>query len=194
MSPLPTGDDNRRGFLRSVFGDLAQRLVERVEEKVVVRRYTRPPGALPEAGFLAACTRCGACVTACPVHAIFTAPASAGLAAATPFLDLKLQPCIACPDMPCARACPTEALSVPPDGWKGYRLGVLELDAERCITFHGQPCGVCAEKCPIGPSALAMDEGGHPVIRQEGCVGCGVCVQGCVTVPSSFKLTPVEHR
>jgi ferredoxin len=68
-------------------------------------------------------------------------------------------------------------------------MGVLELDPERCITFHGAACGVCARACPVGERALVMDERGHPVIRAEGCVGCGVCVTACVTSPSSLALT-----
>lgn len=188
-----TAPGDRRGFFRDLFGDLVDKVVEHAEEKVVTRRYVRPPGALPEVGFLAACTRCGACVDACPVHAIQNAPPDAGLAAGTPFLDLARIPCIACPGMPCAAACPTAALSVPPRGWDGYRLAFLELDPHRCITFEGRPCGVCAEKCPIGPAALVMDEAGRPVIRREGCVGCGVCVRACVTVPSSLRLDPVER-
>ena len=90
--------------------------------------------------------------------------------------------------MPCAKACPTDALIVPADGWAGVHLGILELLPERCITFQGAECAVCATACPVGPSALAMDEAGHPVIKAEGCVGCGVCVRACVTSPSSFKL------
>ena len=86
---------------------------------------------------------------------------------------------------------PDEALTVPADGWAGQHLGVLELLAERCITFHGSECGVCARACPIGERALFMDDAGHPVIRAEGCVGCGVCVRACVTSPSSFKLRMV---
>ena len=73
-----------------------------------------------------------------------------------------------------------------------FGLGALELDAQRCITFHDKPCGVCATVCPIGDKALAMDEAGHPVIRVEGCVGCGICVRACVTIPSSLELRPVE--
>src|SRR2546430_7508805 len=46
----------------------------------------------------------------------------------------------------------------------------LELDPERCITFQGVSCGVCARACPVGERALAMDAGGHPVLRPEGCV------------------------
>jgi NAD-dependent dihydropyrimidine dehydrogenase PreA subunit len=94
--------------------------------------------------------------------------------------------------MPCAAACPTDALTLPPAGWAGYRLASLELVADRCVTFQGTPCGVCARACPVGEAALAMDEGGHPVIRAEGCVGCGVCVRACITTPSSFKLHLAE--
>jgi MauM/NapG family ferredoxin protein len=157
-------------------------------ERVAPRRFFRPPGAAAEPSFLALCTRCGACGDACPVKAIRTAPPAAGLAAATPMLEPALQACIVCADMPCARACPTGALAVPADGWASVHLGLLELDPERCITFHGAACAVCARACPVGETALAMDAAGHPVIKAEGCVGCGVCVTSCVTTPSSLQL------
>jgi ferredoxin-type protein NapG len=183
---------DRRDFFRDIVGDWINSLVEKAENTVIQQRYFRPPGALPEVGFLTACTRCGACGPVCPPHAIQFAAPGAGLAAGTPFFDPKLQPCIACPDMPCAAACPTEALTIPANGWVGQHLGVLELLPERCITFHGSECGVCAKACPIGERALSMDDAGHPVTRAEGCVGCGVCVRACVTSPSSFKLRMVE--
>jgi len=41
----------------------------------------------------------------------------------------------------------------------------------------------------VGEKALALDSGGRPVIRPEGCVGCGVCVTACVTSPSSLRLS-----
>ena len=80
---------------------------------------------------------------------------------------------------------------LPANGWLGVRLGVLSLDVDRCITFHGASCGVCARSCPMGERALAMDKGGHPVLKPEGCVGCGVCVTACVTAPSSLALSLV---
>lgn len=187
------GDGTRRDFFRDLVGEWVERLVDQTEQRVVARRYFRPPGALPEVAFLAACTRCNACVEVCPPRAIRRAPTSAGLAAGTPYIDPAAQPCTVCPDMPCAAACPTEALRVPADGWEGHRLGQLELVPERCITFSGMACGVCANACPVGEAALAMDEQGHPVIRAEGCVGCGLCVRACVTSPSSFVLTHVEE-
>jgi ferredoxin-type protein NapG len=163
-------------------------VAKRAEERVAPRRYFRPPGAAPEPEFLALCTRCGDCVNVCPVHAIRTAPASAGLAAGTPLLEPAVTACVVCVDMPCAKACGTGALKAPADGWDRIHLGVLSLDTERCITFQGAACGVCARACPVGPEALALDDKGRPVLRPEGCVGCGVCVTSCVTIPSSLKL------
>jgi ferredoxin len=143
-------------------------------------------------GFLAACTRCGACSDACPPHAIVEVPRDGGLAAGTPQLELLIEPCIACPTMPCVAACPTGALTPPAQGWANYRIAVLEFYPERCLTFRDTPCRVCADACPIGERALAIDEAGHPVLRHEGCVGCGVCVRACVTAPSSFGFTYAE--
>ncbi len=186
------GSGTRRDMLRDTLGAWLERVMKDTEDRVVRRRYFRPPGALPEVGFLAACTRCGDCVGVCPVHAIRLAPTDAGLAAGTPYIEPEIQPCIACADMPCARACPTEALTLPKNGWAGYRLAALELVPDRCVTFHGTTCDVCVRACPIGSAALTQDEGGHPVIRVEGCVGCGVCVRACITSPSSFVLRPLE--
>lgn len=189
--PAVTDPTDRRSLLRQAFGRYVDRLVEQTQERVVQKRYLRPPGALPEIGFLAACTRCGECGTACPVRAIIKVPPEGGLAAGTPYLDVTVQACIACSDMPCARACPTDALTVPPQGWEGYRMGVVELTPERCVTFQGITCSVCAEACPIGEEALGMDEAGHPVLRAEGCVGCGSCVRACITAPSCYSVRPV---
>ncbi|MGH7529508.1 MAG: 4Fe-4S dicluster domain-containing protein [Gemmatimonadales bacterium] len=179
---------DRRGFLQDTLGRLLHEVAEYTEDRVAPRRWFRPPGAAPEVAFVAACTRCGDCVAACPVHAIRTTPSSAGLAAGTPYIDPALQACIVCADMPCARSCATGALTVPADGWNTVHMGILRLDPERCITFHDQACGVCARACPVGERALALDERGRPVLKPEGCVGCGVCVTACVTVPSSLKL------
>jgi ferredoxin-type protein NapG len=190
---LNPGNTNRRDMLRSAVGDWLERIVARTESRVVNRHYHRPPGALPEMGFLAACTRCGACVDACPPHAITKVPAQGGLAAGTPHLDLTVQPCIACATMPCAVACPTEALTVPLSVWSGYRIAHLEFKPESCLTFAGTSCRLCADACPAGEAALTIDALGHPVVRQEGCVGCGVCASVCPTHPTSFTLSYQEH-
>ena len=71
-------------------------------------------------------------------------------------------------------------------------MGELEFLAERCVTFQGTTCAVCAEACPVGEKALTIDTAGHPVLKREGCVGCGVCVRACITSPPSFELHMAE--
>ena len=192
MSRRPIDESySRRGFLGEAFKLVARTAGELLAERVAPRRHFRPPGALPEPGFLAACTRCGYCIEACPVDAIVAAPSGAGLAAGSPVIEPLVQPCIACEGMFCAAVCPTGALVLPADGWARESMGELALDQERCIAFQGIECGVCARACPVGPEALDLDERGRPVIL-DGCVGCGVCVRACVTSPSSLTLSLPE--
>lgn len=179
---------DRRNFFRSTLGRLLEEVTRRTERRLVPQRFFRPPGALDEVAFIAACTRCGDCLDVCPVKAIVNAPPGAGLAAGTPVIDPAIQPCTVCPDMPCAEVCPTEALTRPAHLWEGYRLADLELVPERCIAFNDVECGVCARVCPLGEVAIALDSQGRPIVRAEGCVGCGVCVRACVTTPSSLVL------
>ncbi len=188
---LPPGD--RRRFLRQAFGGVIEHVARTTEERVIQRRYVRPPGAIPELGFLAACTRCGLCADACPPHAIRYAGSDGGLAAGTPYLEPDRVACVACADMPCAASCPTGALLVPPDGWAQERLGRITFHPERCITFRGEPCSICVDACPIGVTAIALDSEGRPVLKAEGCVACGVCVDKCPTIPSSLTFSPLER-
>ncbi len=186
---IKSGDQavNRRGFISEAAKFLAQQAGNLLAERYAPRRHVRPPGAISEPAFLAACTRCGYCFEACPVDAIVAAPPAAGLAAGTPMLEPLVQPCIACEGMFCAQVCPTGALVPPVDGWARERMGRLSLDTGRCIAFQGIECGVCARVCPVGAAALDLDEKGRPVLGAA-CVGCGVCVRACVTTPSSFDL------
>jgi MauM/NapG family ferredoxin protein len=179
--------NDRRAFLQETIGKALHHIAQHAEERVAPKRWFRPPGAADEVAFVAACTRCGDCIDVCPVHAIVKMPANGGgLAAGTPYIDPAKQACIVCEDMPCAKACETGALTAEP--WTTVKMGVLELDPERCITFQGATCGVCARACPVGEHALGLDDAGRPVLKPEGCVGCGVCVTACVTLPSSLKL------
>lgn len=179
---------SRRGFLGESLRFLIKEAGGLLAERIAPRTSFRPPGALAEPAFLAACTRCGYCIEACPVHAIVRAPTTAGLAAGTPIIEPLVEPCIACEGMFCAAVCPTGALVPPPEGWAGESLGDLSLDAARCIAFQGIECGVCVRVCPVGEAALTLDDAGRPVI-QGGCVGCGVCVRACVTSPASLALS-----
>ena len=145
----------------------------------------------------ARCADLDACLEAaarvCPAGAILKVRARGGLAAGTPYLAPARISCLASADMPCAAACPTDALTVPAEGWEGYRLGELEFLPERCVTFRGQSCRACADACPRGEQALVMDGLGHPVLKLEGCVSCGSCIRACISVPPSFVFRAREE-
>lgn len=176
---------DRRAFfsegLRRVFGKASEVL----DKKLSASPHIRPPGALPEAAFLGACTRCGECTAACPVHAIRPLGTEHGLASGTPALNVSMVACVMCEEMPCAAACPTDALAVPPDMWASVRMARIEIDDTLCLAYRDQECGICARACPVGDAALSLDEMGRPVLGSA-CTGCGVCIGACPTTPSSI--------
>ena len=181
---------DRRAFFTQGFRRVLGKAVDSVNERVSASNYVRPPGALPEAAFLGACTRCGKCTEVCPVHAISPLPLDRGLAAGTPVLDVAGRACVMCDDIPCAASCPTGALDVPGGLWQVLRLSAITIDTERCIAFRDVNCGVCAQVCPLGVAALDLDHGGRPVVGAA-CTGCGVCISACVTLPSSILSQPI---
>lgn len=70
----------------------------------------RPPGAVSEKDFLAKCTKCGLCVTACPYKALVLAKPGEEQPIGTPYFAMRESPCRMCRDIPCTIACPTGAL------------------------------------------------------------------------------------
>ena len=70
--------------------------------------------------------------------------------------------CRACDDPPCARACPTEALT-PRKG------GGVVFHADACTS-----CRQCVETCPFG-AVFWNNETSQPLI----CVYCGICASYC---------------
>lgn len=181
---------DRRGFFTRGLQQVMQQAVDAFADRLAPTSYVRPPGALPEAAFLAACTRCGACSSACPVHAITPLSQAHGLAAGTPVLEVATTACIMCEDMPCATACPTPALEVPSWGWRDVRMAEVTIDTERCIAHRDVECGICVRVCPV-EDALTLDSRGRPVVGAA-CTGCGQCISACVTAPSSIAATPLE--
>ena len=70
--------------------------------------------------------------------------------------------CRACPNPPCAKVCPTDALVL-------REGGGVRLNPSLCIG-----CGNCAEACPFG--AISWDNHNNkPLI----CIYCGYCASYC---------------
>lgn len=148
----------------------------------------RPPGAIAEHRFLNDCTRCDACLKACPPSAIVHAPDRFRKAAGTPMIDPMRQPCTMCPDTPCVAACDPGVLS--PD--IPVKMGTASVSTVSCLAHNGSFCTVCSEHCPV-ENAIDLDMG-RPTVNAEACTGCGVCQFVCPAPDNAILLLPTEHR
>lgn len=181
---LRRGGERLRQSGALVIDYAADRFVDRFTPRV-----QRPPGAIPEFEFLIACTRCGACVDACPVGAIRTLSDEAGLSSGTPFLDVNnLRPCVVCDDAPCMPACPVGALEVMDMG--DAVMGTAVLDRANCLAWGGGTCERCIDACPYPDDAILADEEGRVYIDARQCIGCGLCRAACPTHPKSITILP----
>jgi ferredoxin-type protein NapG len=100
----------------------------------------RPPGALEESQFLAACIKCGQCVQVCPVQAIKLADAMDGFGMGVPFIEARSQACdFSCDAVQCVLACPTGALSHELDHKEQVRMGFARLARpDACLARQGK--------------------------------------------------------
>jgi MauM/NapG family ferredoxin protein len=183
---------DRRGFFSHGLSRLLGEVMDAVSEKVAPATYIRPPGAIAEPAFLAACTRCKECAAVCPALAIRMLSSQHGLAGGTPVLEVDDRACIMCEDMPCVTSCPTGALLAPEHGWADVRMAKIGVDDRRCLAHQGIECGVCARVCPVGEKAISLDDKTRPFIGAS-CTGCGRCVTACVTTPSAMTVRPLRN-
>jgi ferredoxin-type protein NapG len=205
----------RRNFfrkgLREMLNPLADMLADKLKEIPDFSRvaaagkqddpsYIRPPGAQPEAQFLLACIRCGACKLGCPygIVEILTrdAIAAAGYTqpyswrpyreTGTPHLAFAKGHCRRCPDFPCAGACPSGALVRPTA--PNLILGCASVDHDACLRTRGKDCQLCINACPVGTDALRLRRNGDVRVRREGCTGCGACEHACPVAPKAVRV------
>jgi ferredoxin-type protein NapG len=164
----------------------------------------RPPGALPEAEFLAACVRCGLCVRDCPYNTLKLAELGDSVATGTPYFEARKIPCEMCEDIPCVVACPTGALDRALTDIEQSRMGLAVLiDQENCLNFLGLRCDVCYRVCPVIDKAITLERMHNPrsdrhamllpTVHSEHCTGCGKCEQACVLPgESAIKVLPIK--
>jgi ferredoxin-type protein NapG len=142
---LPKGGEERRQLIRAALAGTAVTCVALAGFWPMLDAsaapHLRPPGAIDERDFLAACIKCGQCVQVCPVQAIRLADAAEGVAIGTPYINARDQACdFSCDATQCVLACPTEALTHKLTKKEEVVMGVARLARpDRCLARKGMP-------------------------------------------------------
>ncbi len=189
---------DRREFLRTTAfaaGVISISLLGLVPAVNGRTKRLRPPGALEEQQFLAACIKCGQCVQVCPVEAIELADIFDGAGIGTPFITARAQACdFSCDGLQCVLACPTGALTHEINYPAESRMGLAELvDESICLAVQGQGFkGVARGKA--FPGKLRFEEvdrwnpirlADHPFDLEL----CDLCVRLC---PIEIRIAQCE--
>jgi len=184
-------NEGRRNFFKNIIGRGARVAADEAARRLpTIPDRRRPPGAVPdEVTFLARCTACGDCVTACKPHAIYTLKEDVNPGAKTPVMVPDERACEMCEGFPCITACETGAL-LPVTTIAEVSLGTVRIVQDQCFVFKGPECGACAGQCPDGVDALKLTLG-RPSVDEETCIGCGKCITACPTRPAAIELQPL---
>ena len=151
----------------------------------------RPPGAIEELAFTAQCTKCDACLKACPPGAIVHAPTIFAKAAGTPVIEPKSKACVMCDDLPCIAACQTDGSGVL-DPALPVKMGTARVLQPSCLAFMGESCTECYDKCPVEGAIELIT--GVPSIDAGICTGCGLCQQVCPAPRNAIAIIPMAKR
>jgi MauM/NapG family ferredoxin protein len=154
------------------------------EGEAAAARLLRPPGALPEAEFLAACLRYGQCAQVCPQQAIQIGRGDKGLTIGTPYIEPRSSACDLCLD--CSKVCTSKALRTVEK--EKVKMGTAVINQDRCLAWQGDECKVCYASCPFYNRAITLAEHKKPVVNPDVCVGCGICEHVCIVTPATITV------
>nr|WP_314741196.1 ferredoxin-type protein NapF [uncultured Haemophilus sp.] len=168
MSELTQQTLPRRAFLRGQFFNTLK------TEQVALQGFDaiRPPWA-DLANFLAKCTACGQCVSACESQIIKLG------AGGFPEVDFTLgkQECTFCEK--CVQACPEGVfLETSEPAWT-HKVAI----SESCLLQQKIECRSCGDYCPERAIRFRPSLGGIANLQLDltACNGCGACLSVCPT-------------
>ncbi len=154
--------------------------------------FLRPPGAVDEISFSAQCTKCDACIEACPPRTLVPMTGVFGKAFETPVIDPNLGGCTMCEDRPCASACALDGADII-DSLLPMKMGHAIVHRSSCRSRIDEECTLCIDVCPV-EDAIAHDWRKIAVVGQDKCTGCGLCVSSCPVEPSAISIIPLKDR
>lgn len=130
----------------------------------------RPPWAKAEPAFSAQCTRCNACLQACP-EGILLQDASG-----YPKVNFRSGECTFC--QACVEACEHAAFEDPGTSQPWAQVAVV---GQGCFGHQGIYCRSCGESCEAGAISFRFGTRAIPVpeIDATACTGCGACIAAC---------------
>ena len=138
----------------------------------------RPPWAATEHTFVERCTRCEACLAACPEGILVRGD---GGFPEVRFIQAGCTTCGAC-----ASACEPGALLLRPGqaAWL-WRANI----GPACLAFNKVECRVCGEMCEANAIQFKPSLGSvaSPTLDLSLCTGCGACVSPCPTQAIAMK-------
>lgn len=149
--------------------DPSRRLFLRGRVATPVQARPRPPWAVAEPQFLARCTRCAACVPACPGGLLTLGDGG------YPEISFARQGCDACGA--CSRACPSGAIGPTTGAPFAWRVQV----SEACLARQQVECRLCGDFCDTRALRFVPTQGGISQLQLDpaACTGCGACVAPC---------------
>ncbi len=137
----------------------------------------RPPWSLNETAFTDGCTRCQACVDACPTGVVIAGGGN------YPMVDFSRGECTFCYD--CASACP-QPLFAPQETTPWQLIAAIN---DSCLAHQQVMCRSCQDSCEVNAIQFRLQAGqvARPELNSQCCTGCGACVSACPVSALSIR-------
>jgi len=194
--PKETFTNSRRQILTGLLIGLPAGTVARLllfSREAYKQTPILPPGAGDMEKFAAACTRCYACVDACPDRLIRIRPPldrAVGQWFQPELHYVDVESAVeygSCPEYCnlCTQVCPAGALTpVSLERKQRLQIGVAKVVREACLAWQDEEdCSVCQEVCPYQAIDLDMEGSrARPVVNPDVCRGCGACYSNCPAI------------